>query len=91
MSRVGVYVIQDRLSGVFSEPIFRHNDDVMLRYFKSICDNAPEAQPCDYDLYCIGLYDSEKACFSHLEERPFFVANGASLYKKVGGSDEKTE
>lgn len=75
---VNVYVIQDRLSGVFSEPIFKVNHAVMQRYFANICAHSPEARPCDYDLYVIGTYDCKKAILYPLQEKEYLM-NGVDL------------
>ena len=77
---IKIYTIQDRLSLIYSEPIFKINDAVMKRYFDKICVNSPEARPEDYDLFCIGEYD-EKACLLMPYEQKQYVMNGSELYE----------
>lgn len=75
---VKVYVIRDKISGLYTEPILKINDDVMFRYFRVVCDNSKEASPTDLDLYCIGTYDSDNAIMVPCE--PAFILNGGHLY-----------
>ncbi len=75
---IKVYVIQDRLSGVYSEPIFKINVEVMKRYFYRIAEASPESRPIDYDLYQIGEYDCKRAILYAFAEKDF-VCNGKDV------------
>ena len=63
--KVNVYTIYDSVAKECG-PIFQaKNHDVAVRAFKSlICDNLDNhINVTDYDLYCLGLFDTESRFF----------------------------
>lgn len=58
-----LYVIFDRIAHKYSSPLPFQNKQLAIRYFDSLlanCDNV-RTKPSDYELYKIGMYDTETA------------------------------
>ena len=53
-----LYVIYDRVAGETNPPMLFKNDGVALRVFQSMIEKE-QVKPEDYELYCIGDYDTE--------------------------------
>lgn len=87
---VNVYVIHDRLSGVYSEPIFKINHDVMKRYFYRIAVASPEARPVDYDLFVLGSYDTKNSILFPLTDKEY-LCNGSDVMRDFSGEEVKKD
>lgn len=74
-----LYVYRDRLKTDFSLPMVEVNDMVMKRNFENLCTNDHNVSfaPQDYDLYCVGTFDTESGLFE--TKMPEFIVNGGSL------------
>ena len=65
--KVNIYTIYDVVAKECG-PIFQSkNHDVAVRAFKSLISDTPNVNVSDYDLYCLGEFDTEKCSFVALE------------------------
>lgn len=53
---LNMYNVKDRVSDEFAPPYVAKNDAVALRQFNHLISNL---NPQDYELYCIGKYDTD--------------------------------
>ena len=61
--KVNIYTIYDKVA-CESGPIFQaKNDGVALRCFMSLIKDTPNIVPTDYDVYCLGEFDTEARSF----------------------------
>ena len=61
--KVNIYTIHDKVASE-SGPIFQaKNDTVALRCFMSLMKDTPSVNPADYDVYCLGEFDTEARSF----------------------------
>ena len=62
--KVNIYTIYDKVA-CESGPIFQaKNDTVALRCFMSLMKETPNVVPHDYDVYCLGDFDTESRTFN---------------------------
>lgn len=62
--KVNIYTIYDKVA-CEAGPIFQaKNDTVALRCFMSLMKETPSANPSDYDVYCLGDFDTESRTFN---------------------------
>ena len=65
--KVNIYTIYDTVAKECG-PIYQaKNHDVAVRAFKSLISETPNVNVSDYDLYCLGEFDTEKCSFVALE------------------------
>lgn len=79
-----IYAVKDRLTG-FLTPSFDMNDAAAMRNFSFALhrdDLLFSSAPGDYDLYCLGTYDSETGVIMPID--PQIVCTGSSLLSKGG-------
>ena len=70
--KVNIYTIYDVVAKECG-PIFQSkNHDVAVRAFKSLISDTPNVSVSDYDLYCLGEFDTERCSFVPLEV-PFTI------------------
>lgn len=70
--KVNIYTIYDSVAKE-AGPIFQSkNHDVAVRAFKSLISDTPNVKLSDYDLYCLGEFDTEKCSFVPLDV-PFII------------------
>ena len=61
--KVNIYTIYDKVA-CESGPIFQaKNDGVALRCFMSLMKETPNVVPSDYDVYCLGEFDTDNRSF----------------------------
>ena len=61
--KVNIYTIYDKVA-CESGPIFQaKNDTVALRCFMSLMKDTPNVVPSDYDVYCLGEFDTDTRSF----------------------------
>ena len=61
--KVNIYTIYDKVA-CESGPIFQaKNDGVALRCFMSLMKDTPNVVPSDYDVYCLGEFDTDTRSF----------------------------
>ena len=61
--KVNIYTIYDKVA-CEAGPIFQaKNDTVALRCFMSLMKDTSSVNPTDYDVYCLGEFDTEKRSF----------------------------
>ena len=61
--KVNIYTIYDVVAKECG-PVFQAKNDVVAhRAFKSLIGDTPNANPSDYDIYCLGLFDTESRFF----------------------------
>lgn len=80
-----IYCIKDRLTG-FLSPTFDQNDPSAVRNFTHAIfytDSLMNSHPGDYDLYCLGTFDSETGVIMPID--PQIVCTGSSV-SLIGGS-----
>ena len=62
--KVNIYTIYDKVA-CEAGPIFQaKNDTVALRCFMSLMKETPSVNPSDYDVYCLGDFDTEFRIFN---------------------------
>ena len=74
-----IYSVRDNKSG-FGTPIFEMNDQSAIRGFSYRINNPGIMQfcPSDFDLYKVGVFDSEKGIIIS-EKVPVLIVSGSSL------------
>ena len=61
--KVNIYTIYDKVA-CEAGPIFQaKNDGVALRCFMSLMKETPNVDPSDYDVYCLGEFDTDIRSF----------------------------
>lgn len=61
--KVNIYTIYDKVA-CEAGPIFQaKNDGVAFRCFMSLIKDTNVASPSDYDVYCLGEFDTESRSF----------------------------
>ena len=61
--KVNIYTIYDKVA-CEAGPIFQaKNDAVALRCFMSLMKDTPNVFPSDYDVYCLGEFDTDTRSF----------------------------
>lgn len=61
--KVNIYTIYDKVAQE-SGPIYQaKNDGVAFRAFMSLIGDTPTVNPTDYDVYCLGEFDTESRVF----------------------------
>ena len=61
--KVNIYTIYDKVA-CEAGPIFQaKNDGVALRCFMSLIKDTPNIVPSDYDVYCLGEFDTDSRSF----------------------------
>lgn len=61
--KVNIYTIYDKVA-CEAGPIFQaKNDGVALRCFMSLMKDTPNIVPSDYDVYCLGEFDTDSRSF----------------------------
>ena len=70
--KVNIYTIYDTVAKECGHIFQSKNHDVAVRAFRSLISDTPNVNPLDYDLYCLGEFDTEKCSFVPLEV-PFTV------------------
>ncbi len=61
--KVNIYTFYDKVA-CEAGPIFQaKNDTVALRCFMSLMKETPSVNPADYDVYCLGEFDTEDRSF----------------------------
>ena len=62
--KVNIYTIYDKVA-CEAGPIYQaKNDGVALRCFMSLIKDTPSVNPTDYDVYCLGVFDTESRTFN---------------------------
>ena len=65
--KVNIYTIYDKVA-CESGPIFQSkNDTVALRCFMSLMKDTPSVNPTDYEVYCLGEFDTESRTFNPVD------------------------
>lgn len=87
-----LYVIFDRISHKYSSPLPFQNGELAVRYFESLlanCDNI-RTKASDYELYYIGVYNTETAEISIIDTGTNFVKSGEDVMEvKENGKGKK--
>ncbi len=61
--KVNIYTIYDVVAKE-AGPIFQgKNDEVAVRVFNSLLNDTPNIKPTDYEIYCLGEFDTEARTF----------------------------
>ncbi len=61
--KVNIYTIYDKVA-CEAGPIFQaKNDGVALRCFMTLMKDTPNVVPSDYDVYCLGEFDTDSRSF----------------------------
>ena len=65
--KVNIYTIYDKVA-CEAGPIFQaKNDTVALRCFMGLMKDTPSVNPTDYDVYCLGEFDTESRIFNAVD------------------------
>lgn len=75
-----IYVIFDKVAGIYGAPNVFASQGLAIRWFKSslLMNEEMSVISGDLDLYFIGTFDSKTAEVC-LQEKPVFVINGSDL------------
>lgn len=80
---VKIYSVRDQFTG-YGQMFTASNDAVAIRDFRIACTSMNDSLiykcPKDFDLMCLGTFDSELGVIS--SEAPVIVASGASFVKE---------
>lgn len=69
----------DKVTGVYSTPLAFDNVNVAKRWFIHYLKNANlMAEPTDFELYLVGAYSCNSACFS-IPQNPEFLMKGGVI------------
>jgi len=66
-----LYVVLDKLAGVYGSPFVMQNDSIALRDFGFACrqpESSLSRHPEDYSLWCIATFDDNSAQIEPLEK-----------------------
>ena len=79
---IKIFSIQDKVTGIFSQPHFVAHKGQMLRMFSDEVNN-PESMfskhPADFSLYYLGEYDDNAGCIAPVAQPEFICC--ASEFK----------
>lgn len=87
MSKVHVFSVYDRASGVYGQPFFSHNQQTAIRSLASEVNRRDDPtsvlsnSPSDFDLFELGQYEQDTGRFS-LHENPVFLCSCFSLLSR---------
>lgn len=76
-----IYCIRDRITGIYGGLVLHVNKAAAQRWFGDIVAKEPHGM--DYDLFCLGEYDSETGIINAAD--PYFVSNVSTLQKGSEG------
>lgn len=76
-----VYLIRDNVSEMCTPPIFARNEASAKREFNRFLSSNPSADPADYDLHYLGIYDPNNICLRDVSDSRH-VANGAAVVRR---------
>lgn len=82
--KLNVYCIRDVLVG-FMSPTVDTNDDTAMRNFSLMVNNNPGVigfRPADFDLYCVGVFDSDSGLVNPINPIRFLVNGAACVGEK---------
>lgn len=82
--KMNVYSIRDAHVG-FMSPTLDQNDETASRNFAFAVSNNPGVlgfRPADFDLYCIGIFESDSAAIVPLNPIRFIVNGAAAVGEK---------
>ena len=65
--KVNIYTIYDSVAKECGAIYQAKNHEVAVRAFRSLISDTPNVNVSDYDLYCLGEFDTEKCSFVPLE------------------------
>lgn len=83
-----IYAIRDKLTGYLT-PTFDANDQVAMRNFAHAVQNTDtllHTHAADYDLYCLGTFDTETGTIMPIN--PQVVCTGSSFSLKGGSNGD---
>lgn len=69
-----VYLIFDKITGLYSSPILQLKEELMIRLFDRYCKEKELAEPTDFELYYIGEFDPNTGVFELVEKQ--FIKKG---------------
>lgn len=82
--KLKIYSIKDNLAG-FYQPTFEQSDEIAIRNFAFAVnkkDNLLYANPDDFSLYCVGVYDTE---LGHIDAfDPLLIVQASSVIDHRG-------
>ena len=61
--KVNIYTIYDKVACEAGHIFQAKNDGVAFRCFMSLIKDTPNINPTDYDVYCLGEFDTEARSF----------------------------
>lgn len=73
--KANIYTIYDVVAKECG-PIFQgKNDEVAVRVFNSLLNDTPNIKPTDYEIYCLGEFDTEARTFVPVDDYGRLVVN----------------
>lgn len=77
--QLGMYVIYDKLAGIFTLPIIKHNNIIMIREFDYIVNSKKAfTEATDYQLFKVGEYNDIEGKIDPYEKMEF-LKNGENI------------
>lgn len=71
-----LYVIYDKVSEQYSAPFTSLNDATAVRHFNSVTRGNSMAEPSDFELYGVGIFNTDSASFA-LSSKLRFITKGS--------------
>lgn len=91
MQVLNVYLIYDKVAGIYSLPICQLNHKMMERQFIATVDNKSNSklvEPTDFELYYVGKFETATGKFGFLDN-PEFITKGEIGSKEVEKKGDK--
>lgn len=69
-----MYVIYDKVAGIYGNPTCMVNEGTARRWFNAVTAQNEMAEPTDFELYHVGVYDTLSGTI--FSESPRFICKG---------------
>lgn len=82
---LNLYSIYDKKARQYGQVLTFQTDDVAFRHFRLLMadeDTLVAKYPADFEMYCIGKFDSEKG-FINSNDAKYSICDGAGLSSEV--------
>lgn len=74
-----IFSIYDRVAGLYAAPFLQVNAAAAKRYFRSVIEKDNSADPLDYELFCLGSFDTVKG--EIVSHSPNILCKGGDLFE----------
>lgn len=73
MNTCYLYVVYDKIAGTYTSPFTAINNAVAIRSFNHEVQRYQNAEPSDFELYCLGSFDYSTGLVAAFEKLEFVV------------------